>query len=322
MPGVLPDRQQAKSPRARALMWNLRIDAAVAEFVGTLGDRGICSIVLKGPTLNGWYPEDSDRIYLDGDVLVAPGDLRGATAALAALGYRPASDQRGLPQWWLDHASGWERDRDGVAIDLHARLQGVELDPAAAWDRLWSDRELFTLAGSPANKLSEPAQALYATLHATHHGVRNARGLRNLNAALEAVQEPDWRAALELAGEFDALAAFTTGLRLTAAGSELAERLGAPVVRSVKTELFANTPPPVALGFEQIASARGLRRLEVVLRKLVPPPGFIRHWWPPAAHSRRMLAAGYLYRPVWLLRRAPGGYRAWRAARRRASSSS
>lgn len=322
MPGVLPDRQQAQSPRVRALMWNLRIDAAAAELVSALGHRGIGSIVLKGPTLNGWYPEDSDRIYLDGDVLVAPGEVRGATAALAELGYRPASDQRGLPPWWLDHASGWERDRDGVAIDLHARLQGVELDPAAAWDRLWSDRVPFTLAGSPAHKLSEPAQALYATLHATHHGVRNTRGLRNLNAALEAVQEPAWRAALELAGELEALPAFTTGLRLTAAGSTLAERLGAPLVRSVKTELFAATPPPVALGFEQIASARGLRRLEVVLRKLVPPPGFIRHWWPPAARSRRMLAAGYLYRPVWLLRRAPSGYRAWRAARRRASSSS
>jgi hypothetical protein len=302
-------------------MWNLRIDTATAELVGELARWGVASIVLKGASLAGWYPQDSDRTYLDGDVLVATGSLRAAARVLARLGYRKAADERGLPAWWIAHAWGWERDRDGVAIDLHTRLQGVELDPAVAWERLWSDSISFRLGGRPVQRLSEPAQVLYATLHATHHGVGSPRGLRNLNAALAAVDESAWRGALELAGELDALAAFSTGLRLTAAGSALAERIGVPAVRSVRTELFASTPPPVALGFEQLAAARGLRRAEIILRKLLPPPGFIRHWWPPAARSRRWLLVGYLYRPVWLLRRAPAGYGAWRDARRRASSS-
>ena len=303
-------------------MWNLRIDAATVELVCALEAGGIPSLVLKGATLNHWYPPDSDRTYLDGDVLVAPDDVEAAARVLRELGYRATAGERGLPQWWLAHAGGWERDRDGVAIDLHTRLQGVQVDPSAAWPRLWRDRVEFTLAGRQAHKLSEPAQALHATLHATHHGLRNTRGLRNLNAALDAVNEPGWRAALTLARELDALAAFSTGLRLTAAGSALAQRIGAPDARSVMAELFASTPPPVALGFEQLAAASGLRRAEIIVRKLLPPPSFIRHWWPPAARSRRMLLVGYLYRPAWLLQRAPAGYRAWRAARRRVSSSS
>ena len=314
--------EPTQSTRVYARMWNLRIDAATAQLICALERSGVASIVLKGPSLDGWYPRDSARTYLDGDVLVAPDNVRAAGRVLASLGYRKAADQRGLPAWWTGHAGGWERDRDGVAIDLHMRLQGVELEPDAAWTRLWADRVPFTLASQPANKLSDPAQVLYATLHATHHGVGNPRGLRNLHAALDAVDEVGWGAALELARELDALAAFGTGLRLTAAGAVMAERIGAPLVRSAKTELFASTPPPVALGFEQLAAARGPQRIEILLRKLLPPPSFIRHWWPPAARSRRMLMAGYLYRPVWLLQRAPTGYRAWRSARRRANNSS
>jgi hypothetical protein len=131
-----------------------------------------------------------------------------------------------------------------------------------------------------------------------------------------------WSDALQLAHELGALDSFATGLRLLPAGEALATRIGVPDVTDVRSSLLASSPPPVALGFDQLSSARGLRRLEILLRKFIPPPGFIRDWWPPAERSRRMLMVGYLYRPVWLLKHAPAGYRAWRAARRDASSSS
>jgi hypothetical protein len=86
----------------------------------------------------------------------------------------------------------------------------------------------------------------------------------------------------------------------------------------VEVALRASTPPPIALGFEQLARAASpAERLEIIARKTVPPPGFIRHWWPAAGRSRRMLALGYLYRPLWLLRHAPRGLRAWLVARRK-----
>jgi hypothetical protein len=74
----------------------------------------------------------------------------------------------------------------------------------------------------------------------------------------------------------------------------------------------------VALGIEQLARAHGWQeRAEILRHKLVPPPAFIRHWWPPAARNSWMLMLGYAYRPIWLVCKAPAGLRAWRTARRR-----
>jgi hypothetical protein len=303
-------------------MWNMRIDAATAEVVRRFRDRQIESIVLKGPAFSEWYPPDSGRTYVDGDVWVAPAQLPTAETILAELGFAPTVDERGLPDWWQEHGSSWERARDRGKIDLHRNLQGVGLDPERTWEILWAQRIEFSVGGEHAYRLSEPGRVMYATMHAAHHGRGDPRGLTHLRAALSSVDDDAWARALALAGQLDALDAFGTGLRLLPDGVALAERIGVPDAMSVRTSLLASAPPPVALGFDQLANASGLDRLAIVYRKLVPPPGFIRHWWPPAARNPGMLAVGYVYRPVWLVQRAPGGYRAWRAARRAVKSSS
>ena len=311
-----PDR------RVRAVMWNLRIDAATGEVVEALSSAGVDSLILKGPALAEWYPPDSGRTYVDADVWVAPAAMGAAESVLTKLGFKPTIDEQGLPDWWQEHASSWLRAADQGKIDLHRRLQGVGTDPQRAWDILWRQREPFTVGGRPAQRLPEAGRALYVALHATHHGVGDSRALPHLQAALDAVEDSAWRQALALAIELRAVAAFATGLRMVTSGASLAERLEIPDARSVRSELLASSAPPVALGFDQLAAAHGVRRFQILLRKFVPPPSFIRHWWSPAAASRRMLLIGYLYRPVWLVIRAPGGYRSWRAARRRARSSS
>lgn len=310
------------SPRVRALMWNLRVDAATGEVLRALRERRIDSLVLKGPAFTDWYAPDSGRTYVDGDLWVAPANLAATEAVLAELGFTPTQDERGMPGWWQEHGSSWLRERDDTKIDLHRRLQGTALEPQQAWEILWPQRTRFIVGGERAYRLPEAGRALYATLHATHHGRDDPRGLPHLAAALGAVDDATWMRALGLAEQLDALAAFATGLRLLPDGAALAERIGLPDATSVRASLLASSAPPIALGFDQLTSARGLHRLEILLRKLVPPPGFVRHWWPPAARNPLMLIVGYVYRPIWLLQRAPAGYRAWRAARREASSSS
>ena len=319
--GEMTDPNPHHSSRVRALMWNLRIDAATAEVVAALRERGVESVVLKGPALSDWYPPDSGRTYVDGDVWVSPSLVAAAETVLSELGFTPTQDERGLPAWWEEHGSSWFREQDHGKIDLHRRLQGAGADPAQTWELLWQRSEPLTVAELPARRLDTAARALYVTLHAAHHGAGDTRGWPHLVAALAAVDDEGWGRALELATTLDALDSFSAGLRLLPAGAALAARINVPAVRSVNATLHAAAPPPVALGFEQLANASGIRRVQILLRKLVPPAGFVRHWWPPAAKNRPLLLVGYLYRPLWLLLRAPAGYRAWRGARREVKSS-
>jgi hypothetical protein len=323
-PKFMPMQSPEDAPQARiaAATWNIRVDAATAEVVTSLGARGIHCFVLKGPALSDWYGPDSTRTYADGDIWTAPAAHAAAQTVLLDLGFVTEQDETGLPDWWLEHASGWYRASDGSRIDLHRRLQGVGIEPARAWELLWPDRRQFEIVGQPAYRLPDPARVLYVTLHATHHGVKSPRSLAHVTAALGSVGDDVWNQALALARNLDAVAPFATGLRLLPAGALLAQRIGISDAGTTHARLLASTPPPIALGLDQLATAGTARRFAILARKLFPPPGFIRHWWKPAANSRRMLAVGYLYRPIWLLARAPAGYRAWRAARRDASSSS
>jgi putative nucleotidyltransferase-like protein len=301
---------------------NIRVDAATAEVLQSFDASGIGSVVLKGPALSPWYAGDLTRAYLDCDLWVRPRDLGGAELELTRLGFVRLVDGRGLPDWWQEHASTWWREADGVIVDLHRNLQGLGVGPQRAWEVLTANTNTVNVAGYPAPIFSVPARALYVTLHAGHHGTAWGKALIHVERALAAVDEAAWREATALAGRLDALDAFAAGLRLTAEGATLADRMDLPATQSVKVALRATSPPPIALGFEQLASSGGWRtRLQIIFWKAFPPPGFVRHWWPPAARNRRMLVLAYFYRPIWLLRNAPAGLRAWRAARRQVSSS-
>jgi hypothetical protein len=300
----------------RAAIWNIRIDAATGEAVQALTAVGISSLVLKGPALSDWYPPDTARTYVDGDIWVSPGDFSGAELTLRRLGFVPDIDERGLPDWWRQHATPWRRQRDGTAIDLHRFLQGTGADPAETWETLWRERQPLHVGGVDAYRPSAAGRALFVALHCAHHGNDGTAALTHLTAGLAVADQQVWVEAGALAAKLDAVDAFAAGLRLLPEGAELAERLELPRNRSVYVALHPATAPLLSLGFERVAQARGWRRLEILVRAVFPPPGFLRHWWPPAAWSPAMLVIGYLYRPFWLLRRAPKGLGAWLAARR------
>jgi Uncharacterised nucleotidyltransferase len=318
--GVVADpAEPTQDERVRIAAGNLRVDAATAEVTRALDAAAIPSIVLKGPTIARWlYGRSDPRGYSDSDLLVAPEQVAAAEAVLTDLGYARRYDIEGLPDWWLEHAHEWWRERDGVWVDLHDALPGVGLDNGAAWSLLAERTEAFEIAGQPARALAADARALHIALHVAHHGEGWGKALRDLDRAVAAVDDDTWRAAGGLAEQLEATDAFGTGLRLSPAGAELADRLRLPANRSVDAALRAGRPAPMALGFEQLAAAGGMRvRAKMVARKLVPPPGFMRHWYPPAQHSRRQLAFAYIYRPFWMLRNALPGWRAWRRERHR-----
>lgn len=296
---------------------NLRIDAATAEVLGALEGADVEALLLKGATIARWL-YDGARGYTDCDLWVRPGDVDCAERILRRLGFEEWVDRRGLPDWWQEHGSEWTRSLDGVCVDLHRTMPGLGVDPEVAWHTLSATSETVPVAGYPARALGRPGRALHLALHAAQHGEAWGRVLADLEQALEVADEPVWNDAAVLAAELGATDAFGAGLRLVPAGAALADRLHVPANRSVEVALHVSSPPPTALGFEQLARAGQTgARVRIVARKVIPPPGFMRHWYPPAARSRRRLVVAYLYRPIWLLRNASHGWRAWRDARRR-----
>lgn len=236
------------------------------------------------------------------------------------MGYGRHFDDRDMPGWWREHALALVRESDGVTFDLHRRLPGVGLEADAAWSVLCEGSSTVTVAGRRVRALGLPARALHVVLHAAHHGAGWGQPVGDLEHALVRLDDDLWRQAHALALGLDALEGFAAGLRLTERGCGLASRLELHAPRTVRAVLHASTPPPVALGIEQLADAKGTRaRAQILVRKVFPPRSFIRHWDRSASASRAALLRAYWRRALWLLARLPGGLGAWRKARRRIS---
>ena len=296
----------------------LALDAGTAEVLRGFERVGVEALLLKGPAIARWlYAEGEPRTYVDCDLLVAPTDVVAAEKVLASLGFAREFDDRGMPSWWREHAAAWAREGDGITVDLHRTLPGVGVDADSAWRVLSGETDVVSVAGRSVPTLALPGRALHVALHAAQHGPAWARPMADLDRALAAGDDELWLKAAALAAELDAGDAFAAGLRLAPAGTRLSVRLALPPVRSVDAELRAASPPPLALGFEQLARAGGMRaRAEIVWRKLVPPADFMRHWDSGAADSLVGLLRAYVRRPLWILRRAPRGLEAWWRVRR------
>ena len=300
---------------------NLRVDAATAEVLRAFDAAGVESLLLKGRSIARWlYSEADPRPYRDCDLLVRPADMRAAEAVLERLGFTRYFEDDGMPDWWREHAGEWRRPRDGVFVDLHRSLPGIGVDEESAWRALSAATAEIEIAGHPATALALPARALHVALHAAQHGVEWHKPMADLERAVWQLDQDLWRAAAGIARQLEATEALAVGLRLTSRGREMAVRLELPVKASVEAALHASTPPPVALGFQQLARAQGLREwAEILWKKFVPPASFMRRWHPVASRGRFGLLLAYLWRPVWILRSAPRGLRAWRRARRELS---
>lgn len=300
-------------------MQRLRIDAVTAEVMQGLTDSGVPALVLKGPSLVQWlYPQAERRTYGDTDILIRSGSEDAARRVLREHGFEHRWDENPMPDWWQEHASEWFRAEDGVLVDLHRRLVGVGADDGTAWAILSADTDELVVGGRPVPALSLPGRAFHIALHVAQHGAKVGIGIEDLRRALEVADYSVWQEAAALAARLEATDAFAAGLRLAPDGARMADRLGLPETASVEVALRAATVPPVALGFEQLSRAHGLRaRAGIIWRKLFPPREFIVHWHPAAADSRRALALAYIRRPFWILRGAPRGFRAWRQARRK-----
>lgn len=307
LPNPPPELREA----AAVVIRELRI----AEVASTLGDAGIRSLILKGPSIGRWlYRETQARSYADSDILVAPGDISAAEKVIVTLGYRRQLENLMGDRPW--GALYWMRPHDGAALDLHRTLTGIEISPETAWLLLSEETEILSLRGVEIEVLNQPARALHLALHAADHGFTSDRPLKELALALDALPEDLWSRAASLAAKLEATAAFAAGLRLVPEGAQLAARLRMPDNDSVEVALRASPATRHALGLQWLLQARGPgAKASLLARKLVPPPAYMRVWSRLAQRGAPGLFLAYLWRPLYLALVAPTTVMSWWSAR-------
>jgi len=298
-----------------------RIDRVTGEATAALREAGIESIVVKGPAIATWlFTAGEPRLYTDSDLLIQRRDWSRAHSVLAGLGFEDGLGHLAHPRMESGAGYPWKRSADQAEVDLHYTLYGLGAQPEAIWSALIADATWERVGGEPVRFPSHPARLLHIALHAVQHGgEKRTQSMRDLERAVTAVPVATWAEALALAERLDGLPAFAAGLTLTPEGRSLGATLGVPDESSVKASLRLEDVP-TSEGFAELAEARGAAaKLRLLWREAFPTPSFMRWWTPLARRGRLGLAAAYCRRLVWLSFRAIPGYRAWRAATRRAA---
>jgi putative nucleotidyltransferase-like protein len=303
--------------RSRAIMLvgaALAVDAVTAEVVRAMHSSHIRPVLLKGPTIARWlYASEAERSYQDTDLLVSPQDLDTGEGILRRLGFACLLEAQDSPGSTLA-ANPWARGEQ--IVDLHRTLAGADREPAVVWDVVTRDTDEIVVGSERVAILSVSSRAMHLAMHATQHGASGRPTLRDLERAIAQLDRSVWEEALARAREIGAEESFALGLRLHPRGRELADSIDATSRASVEARLIASTPPPVALGIENLIRANGLgTRLRLLLRKLFPTARFMRQWSPAARQGRIGLVLSYFWRPVWLLLSLPRAVGAWRHAR-------
>ncbi|MGZ8594588.1 MAG: nucleotidyltransferase family protein [Actinomycetota bacterium] len=306
-----------------AALRSMAVDVATVEAFDRLRRAGIDAILLKGPAISRWlYDDESERPYVDCDLLVAPDDQVRAEDALNGLGYR----RMGLDAISHDrphHAITLRRD-DGLAIDLHHTFVGVDGDDRELWRELSARTETMDLAGAEVTSLAPAAKALVVALHAAKDGARSARVREDIRRAIERLPHETWREATRIAERIGAVPGLVAGLRRSEEGPALAIRLGLPDVANPDTILRETAPPPMTAGVNWLMDRGDLRsKMQVAIVKVFPSPEFLRAWSPLARRGHLGLALAYVWRPIWALWHAfPATIAATRARRRARASRS
>lgn len=131
---------------------------------------GVDLLHIKGPALDEslrrpWPDEVSGRRResIDADVLLRPAHVDRLRRAMGSHGWRCLYDF--ADDSAFEHAATWSRE--GLAnVDVHRYFPGIEGDPERAFDVLWAERHVVSIAGIPCSVPDLSAQRLIVIVHA------------------------------------------------------------------------------------------------------------------------------------------------------------
>lgn len=294
-----------------ALARSLMADVAAAELSTAFAERGVESVLLKGPALvELLYPGGGQRTYTDADLLVEPVRLATARRVLEERGFALAEEQM-PPSGQTVHAEPWHRQADGASVDLHRSLFGCGVDPYAVWPVATAGTEELSVAGVPVRIPSRAVRTLIVTLHAAQHGPGASKPLEDLGRAVDRLEDDVWAQAAAVAERLDATLTFATGIALAPGGGELAARIG--VIQPDVAAAALGGSGPLVLGMHRLSSAHGMRAKVRILRRELFPSRAEMRWRAESDTGRgRSLPEAYVRRLLWLARNVPSSLAALR----------
>jgi glycosyltransferase involved in cell wall biosynthesis len=318
------EQTRDEARRIAAATW--RVDVKGAEIRVALDAGGVPMVLLKGRAFADLlYAGGPARHYVDCDLLVPPSHWTRASETLRELGFSshhgmaPSDLSRDSPAGRAIHGNEWLREEDGFWVDLHQTLPEAGADPQVVWSALQDHVRELEVGGVGAQVLDAAGSALLAALHVAHHGPDFHGPLRDLERAVQQLDEACWRSAASLAAEIDAEGPLGTGLRFTAGGSALADRLGLPWAPTPAMLLGWDGAPWGATVWESLASASGTRaRSRLLAALLFPSAEDLRARSPIARRGAVGLIAARVALPFELASRAAPSLRSWRRGRRQA----
>lgn len=187
------------------------------SLLACLKSAGIRCIPLKGPVLMlGSYRKMGLRQFDDLDLLVAPEDLPGATAALAKLGYTGWD----IHEDWIASHINTESEHQlvckqrGIVVDLHWALGRKYFTVPMGFDELWDRTVRTKLIGSAVPDLCPEDAALYLCYHGGRHLFGRLSWLCDVAATVAAHPDVDWDALMARATQMGARRLTLLGLFL------------------------------------------------------------------------------------------------------------
>ena len=173
--------------------------------VDGLAAAGVPAIPYKGPVLAAAvYGSIADRRAGDLDVLIDPGDLPAAKAALEREGFRPTVPIEPWQERHLVHAAhpyGFVRDPEAVVVELHWRVSPRSLS-AGLGEALPRERlEEVVVAGTPFRTLPSDVLLLALCVHGAKHVWGRVSWIVDVAELIAARPALDWTTLLACADE-------------------------------------------------------------------------------------------------------------------------
>lgn len=232
---VLFPRAQLDLLRSRAFHAAALSDAVTAGCRSALeiyADRGIDTLVTKGPAISATFAGLTHRPYSDIDLLVRPGDFRRAIAALRAAGW--TEDVKSVPPreyfvTWCREGINLHRART-ESIDVHQRVPPWRWSNGLQFDDLYRRATRIVRAGVGLPCASIEDNLLIAALHIVSDHNRAGQSLMVWRDVRQLVERADHETVVQLAersGLQGWLAAVLEALPEPVRPQELAGRLPA-----------------------------------------------------------------------------------------------